>query len=66
MKKINTLFKKNGKWFAIKSGKWYKEKAIIKYSGKKFYVNKGFAQLDRSGKVKINNKSYKIKNGKVV
>ena len=63
---INTLFKKNGKWFAIIKGKWYKGKAIIKYSDKKFYVNNGFVQFDYSGKVKVDGKTYKIKNGKVV
>ena len=64
--KAETLFKKNGKWFAIKSGKWYKGENIISYSGKKFYVNKGFAQLNVSGKKKIGSKTYTIKAGKVV
>lgn len=63
---INTLFKKNGKWFAIIKGKWYKGEAIIKYEGKKFYVNNGFVQFKYSGKVKIDGKTYKIKKGKMV
>lgn len=63
---INTLFKKNGKWFAIIKGKWYKKKAIIKYEGKKFYVNNGFVQFKYSGKVKVDGKTYNIKKGKVV
>ncbi len=64
-KNDNTLYKKNGKWLAIKNSKWYKGKAIISYKGKKFYVNNGFAQLGFSGKVKIGDKTYTIKSGKV-
>ncbi len=61
-----TLYKRNGKYLAFKSGKWYKGKKIIKYSGKKYYVNKGYAKTGYTGRVWIGSKSYWIKKGKVV
>ncbi len=61
-----TLVKYKGKWFYVKNGKWAKVTDIVKYSGKKFYVKGGIAQLDFSGKKKINDQTYFIKNGKVV
>ena len=60
---LTTLYKKDGQSHVIKNGKWYKEKAVFKYSGKKYYVNKGYAQLSYSGKVKINSKTYTVKQG---
>ena len=63
---VTTLTKKNGKWLYVKNGKWSKAKDLVKYKGKTFYVNKGFAQLDFSGKVTVSGKKYKIKNGKVI
>jgi hypothetical protein len=61
-----TLIKYKGKWFYIKNGKWCKDTAIVKYKGKRFYVKKGKIDFDYSGKKKIDGKTYKIKNGKVV
>ena len=63
---VNTLIKHKGKWFYIKNGKWCQDTAIVKYSGKRFYVKKGKVDFEFSGKKKINGKTYKIKNGKVV
>lgn len=63
---VKTLTCKNGKWFYIKNGKWSKEKAVCVYKEKKIYVNKGFAQLQYSGRVIIGNKKYNVKFGKIV
>lgn len=60
---LDTLYKKDGQSHVIKNGKWYKEKAVFKYAGKKYYVNKGYAQLSYSGKVKINSKTYTVIKG---
>ncbi len=64
--KPTTLINSGAQWLYIKNGKWSKTTTIVKYSGKKFYVKDGIAQLDFSGKKKINGKTYTIKNGKVV
>lgn len=61
-----TLVKYKSKWFYVKNGKWSKETAVVKYSGKKFYVKGGIAQLNFSGKKKINGQTYIIKKGKIV
>jgi hypothetical protein len=42
---------------------WYKSKAIIKYNGKKYYCNKGYAQTKYSGKVTVSGKKYTVKKG---
>lgn len=65
-KNTNTLVKYKGKWFYVKKGKWVKDTLIFKYNGKRFYVKKGKVDFSFSGKKKINGKTYKIKNGKVV
>ena len=57
------VVEKDGKYYAIKSGKWYKGKNIIKYNGKKYYVNDGYAKTSYSGKVTINGKKYTVKKG---
>lgn len=61
-----TLVKYKSKWFFVKNGKWAKDTAIVEYSGKKFYVKNGIAQLNFTGKAKVNDKTYNIKFGKVV
>lgn len=65
-KTLETLGKKNGKWLAVQNGKWCKAKTLIEYKGKIFFVNKGFAKLDFSGKTVIDKNTYKIKGGKLV
>ena len=65
-KEAQTLVKYKGKWFYVKNGKWNKSTTIVNYKSKKFYVKGGFAQLDFSGKRKIGDQTFIIKNGKVV
>ena len=64
--KTTTLVKYNDVWFYVKKGKWAKDTIIFKYKGERFYVKKGKVDFSFSGKKKINGKTYKIKNGKVV
>lgn len=70
---------KNGKWskkktivryvpnrVKIKEGVYVYSYNLVGYKGELFYVNNGYAQLDYTGKVKVDGKIYKIKKGIVV
>lgn len=70
---------KNGKWNKSKAIVRYKPKYVeiidgvyiasseLKgYKGERYYVNNGYVQSNFSGRVKVDGKTYKIKNGKVV
>lgn len=47
----------------IKKGVYISSYYLINYKGVQIYVNKGYAQFDYSGKVKVDGKTYKIKDG---
>ena len=64
--KMTALVKSNGTYYYVKSGKWSRTTAIVKFSGKRFFVKYGIAQLNYSGWVTVGGKAYKIKKGKVV
>ena len=63
---ITTLVNYKNKWRYVKNGKWNKSKAIVRYNDEQFYVNNGYVQFGYLGRVKYNDKTYKIKKGKVV
>jgi hypothetical protein len=42
---------------------WTKSKAIIKYSGKKYFCDDGYAQTKKTGKVTVSGKTYTVKKG---
>ena len=65
-KDLTTLVSHKGKDYYIKEGKWVQDTTIVKHNGELFYVKAGKVAQDFSGKVKIDNKTYKIKDGKVV
>jgi hypothetical protein len=50
----------------IRDGLYIYSYYLADYKGELFYVNNGYAQLSFSGKVTVDGKTYKIKNGIVV
>ncbi len=64
-KTTETLYEKGDKTFAVKNGKWHKEKAIIDFEDQKYYVDGGFTKPDFNGKVTIDGKEYIIEYGRI-
>ncbi len=64
--KENAIVRYIPKKVKIKKGVYIRSYYLEGYKGELFYVNNGYAQLDFTGKVRVNGKTYNIKNGIVV